>query len=98
LQEVTDQVLTFLVAGHETTSNALAWTFYLLSHHPEVEHKLREEVKAALAASATGELTWDLMGELPYLNAVCHVRPRAPNLTASRCTQQSSVWSSFPVA
>ena len=43
-QEVTDQVLTFLVAGHETTSNALSWTFYLLSQHPDVERKLRDEV------------------------------------------------------
>ena len=43
-EEVTNQVMTFMVAGHETTSNALCWAFYLLAQHPDVEAKLRAEV------------------------------------------------------
>ena len=42
--EVRNQVMTFIGAGHETTATALAWTWYLLSKHPEVERRLREEV------------------------------------------------------
>jgi len=33
-QELIDQILTMLIAGHETTANALSWTWYLLSQHP----------------------------------------------------------------
>jgi cytochrome P450 len=47
-EEITDQVLTFLIAGHETTSNALAWAWHLLAQHRDVESKLREEVVRAL--------------------------------------------------
>ena len=43
-----NQVLTLFVAGHETTSNALAWTWYLLSQHPDVVARLREELASTL--------------------------------------------------
>jgi cytochrome P450 len=43
-QEVRDQVVTIFMAGHETTAQALAWTWYLLSQHPAVEAKLHEEL------------------------------------------------------
>ena len=41
-QEVRDQVVTIFMAGHETTAQGLAWTWYLLSHHPVAEAKLHE--------------------------------------------------------
>jgi cytochrome P450 len=41
-----------LLAGHETTANALTWTFYLLSQHPEAESQLREEVASVLGGRA----------------------------------------------
>ncbi|HLG89654.1 MAG TPA: cytochrome P450 [Alphaproteobacteria bacterium] len=47
-QEVRDQVATIFTAGHETTANALAWTWYLLSLHPDVEAKLHRELIAVL--------------------------------------------------
>lgn len=43
-----DEVLTVLLAGHETTANALTWTFYLLSRHPDEEARLEEEVDRVL--------------------------------------------------
>ena len=46
--EVRDQLVTLFVAGHETTSNALTWTWYLLSQHAEDETRLHTEVDAAL--------------------------------------------------
>lgn len=45
--EVRDQVLIFLLAGHETTSTALTYTLRLLGRHPEVQDRVREEARAA---------------------------------------------------
>lgn len=46
--ELRDQIFTFIVAGHETTANALTWTFYLLSQHPEAERHVHTEVAEVL--------------------------------------------------
>ena len=46
--QVRDEVLTFLAAGHETTANALGWTFMLLAQHPAVRQRLAEEIAAVL--------------------------------------------------
>jgi cytochrome P450 len=51
-QQVRDEVMTLLLAGHETTSAALTWTWYLISEHPEVEQRLHEEVDSVLATVA----------------------------------------------
>ena len=48
-KEVRDQVVTIFMAGHETTAQALSWTFYLLSQHPDVERKLHDEFVTVLA-------------------------------------------------
>jgi cytochrome P450 len=47
-EQVRDECLTLFLAGHETTANALTWTFYLLSQNPEKEAKLHEELKQVL--------------------------------------------------
>ena len=47
-KEVRDQVVTIFMAGHETTSLALSWTWYLLSQHPAVEDKLHRELADVL--------------------------------------------------
>ena len=41
-QQVVDEILIVLIAGHETTANALSWTLYLLSTHPDELQKLRQ--------------------------------------------------------
>jgi cytochrome P450 len=46
--QLRDEVMTIFLAGHETTANALTWTFYLLSEYPSVEAKLYEELKTIL--------------------------------------------------
>ena len=43
-RQLLDEVMTLIVAGHETTASALNWTWYLLSQHPEIERRLHEEV------------------------------------------------------
>lgn len=47
-QQLRDEIITMILAGHETTANLLAWTFHLLSKHPEVERKIREEATRVL--------------------------------------------------
>jgi cytochrome P450 len=44
-----DEVMTILIAGHETSSTALSWTWYLLSQHPEAEEKMHRELDTVLA-------------------------------------------------
>lgn len=47
-RQLRDELMTLVVAGHETTSNALSWTWYLLSQHPEHVQRLRAEVDEVL--------------------------------------------------
>jgi cytochrome P450 len=51
-REVRDQVVTIFMAGHETTAQALTWTWYLLSLHPAAEGKLHEELTVVLRGRA----------------------------------------------
>lgn len=47
--QLRDEVMTLFLAGHETTANALSWTFYLLSQHPDIRAKVTAEARAALS-------------------------------------------------
>jgi cytochrome P450 len=47
-EQVRDEALTLFLAGHETTANALTWTWYLLAQHPEVERRLHAELDEVL--------------------------------------------------
>lgn len=65
--QIRDEAMTLLLAGHETTANAFAWTFYLLARHPEVEAKLHAEIDAALAGRLPEETD---VPRLPYTRQV----------------------------
>ncbi len=47
-EQVCDEAMTIFLAGHETTANALAWTWYLLSQHPDIETRLHAELDQVL--------------------------------------------------
>jgi cytochrome P450 len=47
-KQLRDEILTLLIAGHETTANVLSWIFYLLGGAPAVDLKLHEEARAVL--------------------------------------------------
>ena len=47
-KQLIDEVLTAVVAGHETTASALNWTWYMISQHPEVEERLQQEAVEVL--------------------------------------------------
>src|SRR5579864_1077476 len=66
-RQLRDEVLTFLLAGHETTALALSWTWHLLAQHPEIEEKLRSELDRVLGGR-TPEFS-DLAA-LPYIDSV----------------------------
>jgi cytochrome P450 len=46
-EQIRDEIMTFLLAGHETTAAALTWTWYLLARNPAVHEELHEQVTAA---------------------------------------------------
>jgi cytochrome P450 len=46
--QIRDEAMTLVLAGHDTTANALSWTFYLLAQYPEVEARLLAEIQAAI--------------------------------------------------
>ncbi len=48
-EQLRDEAMTVFLAGHETTANALSWTWRLLAEHPEVESRLFEELREVLA-------------------------------------------------
>ena len=66
-KQVHDHIMTFIAAGHETTANALTWTFYLLSEHPEVREKLLNEMHTILNGRTP---TIEDMANMPYLDWV----------------------------
>ncbi len=51
-RQLHDEIMTLFLAGHETTANALSWTWLLLGQHPEVEEKLAEELRRVLGGRA----------------------------------------------
>jgi cytochrome P450 len=51
-RQLRDEVMTFLLAGHETTAMALSWTWYLLARHPEIAEAARAETLAVLGDRA----------------------------------------------
>ena len=54
--QIRDEAVTLITAGHETTANGLTWTWYLLARHPDVEERLHAEVASVLAGrSPTAE-------------------------------------------
>jgi len=45
-RELLDEIMTLIIAGHETTASALTWTWYLLSQHPEALARMRQEIRS----------------------------------------------------
>ena len=47
-KQIRDEAMTLFLAGHETTANALTWTFYLLAQHPDIAQQLTQEIDSVL--------------------------------------------------
>lgn len=66
-ESIMDNLITFLIAGHETTSGMLSFAFYQLLKHPETYQKAQKEVDEVVGK---GAITVEHMSKLPYLNGV----------------------------
>ena len=79
-----DQVLSIILAGHDTTANGLAWSWILLSQHLDVARKVRAEVDQVLGKRLIG---FDDIPNLPYTRSVFDeaIRLYPPLWTYSRC-------------
>ena len=72
-KQARDELLTLFLAGHETTALAVTYTFYLLSHHPEVEAKLLAELNEVLGPAGSAEARlpgWEDLPRLEYTRRV----------------------------
>ncbi|KAJ3005192.1 UNVERIFIED_CONTAM: hypothetical protein HDU68_004710 [Siphonaria sp. JEL0065] len=70
-EEVMAQVMTFLAAGHETTSVALTWTIDFLANNPRAQSKLREELREQLQERESEPSVEYVTSTNTYLDAVC---------------------------
>jgi cytochrome P450 len=62
--------MTFLIAGHETTSASTCWALYLLAKYPHEQDLLREELVKAFPDKSKFNPTFDEINSLEYLNCV----------------------------
>lgn len=81
--QLRDEVMTLILAGHETTANALAWTWWFLAQHPEIDARLAAEVRDACGDRP---ITMADLPNLPYTRAVFSeaMRLRPPAYATSR--------------
>ena len=95
-RELIDEVMTLIVAGHETTASGLNWTWYLLSRHPEAETRLHAEIDAAPELPAPGLAQ---MEALKYTQQVVNeaLRLYPPGWLLSRRTIEADVLGGYPV-
>jgi len=99
-EDLVDQLMTFLAAGHETTASSMTWAAYLLARHPEVQTRLRAEVREHLPPLVDGAPSPSSVDidRMPYLNAVCSEVLRyfspAP-LTLRKAAKDTSILSQF---
>jgi len=86
-----DLVLNFLIAGRDTTAQALSWAIFCLCTHPEVEAKAREE---ATSMCGSRRLSYEDLNQLPYLQAVLsetlRLYPSVP--LDSKQVKEDDVW------
>jgi len=91
-----DEIMTLVVAGHETTASALNWTWYLLSCNPDVDARLHAEIAAAPLDAAPGLAQ---MEALPYTQQVLNeaLRLYPPGWVLSRRAVAADVLGGYPV-
>jgi cytochrome P450 len=66
-EQVSDEVVTIMLAGSETTANTMAWAFYRLGQHPEIADRVAEEVATVLGGRRVG---FDDLARLEYTGRV----------------------------
>lgn len=95
-----DQMMTFLAAGHETTATAMVWAILALCRNPEYQVRLREEVRTLLpsANDTSTPVTAEVLDKLHFLHAFCNevLRVHAPvALTLREAANDTSIQGKF---
>src|ERR1700733_3498198 len=95
-RQLVDEIMTLIVAGHETTASGLNWTWYLLSQHPEVQARLHAEIDAVDYPLAPGLAQ---METLTYTGQVVNeaLRLYPPGRVLSRRTIEADVLGGYPI-
>lgn len=96
-QQLYDEVMTIFFAGHETTAQALTWTWYLLAQHPEIEAQLHAELAQVLGGRNP---TAADLPQLPYTRMVFQeaMRLYPPILLFVRDAINQDVIGGYPIA
>jgi cytochrome P450 len=72
-EDLVDQLMTFLAAGHETTASSMTWGIYMLARFPKIQERLRQEIREKLpSVDSDTDITSLDIDHMPYLNAVCN--------------------------
>lgn len=95
-KQVRDECLTLFLAGHETTANALTWTFYLLSKNPQVEQKFHHELDEVLKGKS---LTPEIYPQLKYTEQILaeSMRLFPPAWTLGRLVTEKHEFNGFEI-
>jgi cytochrome P450 len=95
-RQVRDECLTLFLAGHETTANALTWTFYLLSQNPEREARFHAEIDEVLGGR---ELAPEDYGRLKYTESVLaeSMRLYPPAWAIGRLSTEAHEFGGYPI-
>jgi len=98
-EQVRDEALTLFLAGHETTANALTWTWYLLSQNQTVEAKLHNELDSVFGTDDDRSPAIDDIPELKYAEAVLaeSMRLFPPAWAIGRLAIEAHVFGTFDV-
>jgi cytochrome P450 len=96
-KEIRDQLVTLFLAGHETTSLALGWTFYLLARNPAAESRLHAELDQVLGDRAPA---YEDLENLPWTRQVIEeaMRLYPPAYTVARRAEEDAEIGGYPVA
>ena len=93
MEEVEDNILTFIGAGHETTARALAWTLYCVANSPHVRDAMEAEIDAVLSSGAD-PVAW--LERMPKTRAAfeeaLRLYPPAPSI--NRAAIEDDIWTS----
>ena len=97
-RELIDEIMTLVVAGHETTASGLNWTWYLLSQHPQIEAKLHAELDASPVAALNAPSLAEVE-QLLYTRQVIDeaLRLYPPGWLLSRRTIEPDVLSGYQI-
>lgn len=94
--QMRDEVVTLMLAGHETSATALGWTLYLLAQHPDVEERLAQELDEALHGNPATSAD---LGQVGYLKQVVQesMRIYPPVWAIARRSQHDEAFGDYDV-